>query len=229
MPAPMPQTRPFNPAEVAFMVKMFREAHGWTQETLAELSGLTPRTVQRVEGGEPSSVDSRRALARAFEMDDIDAFNRPQDIPTEEEVRAKAEEIQRTHMALDVEVVATGKRLADLVEGLTAIAPDVRDDIPEEAAQIVAGLLDYVSEYLDCADLYSFTDKLEVHRHLSAELATLREHQLSLCAAVRRTSIVGKDWVDKTPMPTAIGYLFLAHLGAEPKQAMVAKAIRFGG
>jgi hypothetical protein len=95
-------------------------------------------------------------------MDDIDAFTKAQEIPTEDEIRARAEEIQRTHLTLDVEAIATGKRLADLVEGLTAIAPDVPGDIPKDTAGVIAGLLDYVSEYLDCTDLYSFTDKLEV-------------------------------------------------------------------
>jgi len=228
MPAQaMPQLRTFTPAEVAFMVKAFREAHGWTQETLAELSGVAPRTIQRIECGDPSSVDSRRALARAFEMNDIDAFNRAQEIPTAAEVEAKSEEIRRTHVTLDVDIIGSGKQLADLVEGLNAIAPDIRADIADEAAAIVAGLIDYVSEYLDCSQFYSFTDKLEVHRHLSVELAALREQGLSLCAAVRRTALVGQGWIDQPPMPTVIGYLFVSHLGAEPKHVLTTKLVRF--
>jgi DNA-binding XRE family transcriptional regulator len=54
------------PAEVAEITKALREAKKWTQETLAEVAGLTNRTIQRVENGEPSSLDTRRAIAGAF-------------------------------------------------------------------------------------------------------------------------------------------------------------------
>jgi hypothetical protein len=54
-----------------------RSTEGEIQATLSELSGLTERTIQRIEGGEPCSVDTRRTLARAFDWQDIDVFNKP--------------------------------------------------------------------------------------------------------------------------------------------------------
>ena len=63
---PDTEIRTYRAAELALLVTAFRQAHGWSQETLAELSGVTPRTVQRIEAGEPSSLDTRRVLARAF-------------------------------------------------------------------------------------------------------------------------------------------------------------------
>ena len=61
-----------------------REVFQWSQETLAELAGLNVRTVQRVENAKSASTDTRRALTAAFEIEDIDAFNKPFAIPTEE-------------------------------------------------------------------------------------------------------------------------------------------------
>ena len=37
--------RPMTPAEVGFLVKVYRDAMEWSQETLAELSGVTVRTI----------------------------------------------------------------------------------------------------------------------------------------------------------------------------------------
>jgi ribosome-binding protein aMBF1 (putative translation factor) len=48
--------RALTPQELALIVVDQRESRGWTQATLAELSGITERTIQRIEGGEPSSV-----------------------------------------------------------------------------------------------------------------------------------------------------------------------------
>jgi ribosome-binding protein aMBF1 (putative translation factor) len=61
-------SRPLDDKEVARFVRVQREANGWTQDTLAALSRLNVRTIQRVEDGQPSNLDTRRALARAFEL-----------------------------------------------------------------------------------------------------------------------------------------------------------------
>lgn len=70
------------------LVKAFREARHWSQEQLAEISVLSTRTVQRVEEGQTSSLNTRRALAGAFGFEDIDAFNKPYAILTSEQMAA---------------------------------------------------------------------------------------------------------------------------------------------
>lgn len=47
-------------------IKSLRLERGWSQEHLAELSGLSVRTIQRLERGEPAALETRRALAAAF-------------------------------------------------------------------------------------------------------------------------------------------------------------------
>ncbi len=51
-------------------VKELRKERGWSQEYLAELSGLSLRTVQRIESIGKAGDGSVRALAMAFEIDD---------------------------------------------------------------------------------------------------------------------------------------------------------------
>jgi hypothetical protein len=44
---------PMTPTEVGFLVKVYCNSMEWSQETLAELSWVTVRTIQRVEAGQP--------------------------------------------------------------------------------------------------------------------------------------------------------------------------------
>lgn len=79
-PAPG-QPRMLSLEEFAVLIRTMREVYHWSQETLAELAGLNVRTVQRVESAKSASADTRRALAAAFEIEDIDAFNKHSPFP----------------------------------------------------------------------------------------------------------------------------------------------------
>ena len=96
--------RPLTPRELAGLIRTFRELRQWSQETLAALSGLSVRTIQRVEKGEPSDLDTRRALAGAFDSEDLDLFNKPWNIPTPEELKSAQEEFEREHLILGGEL-----------------------------------------------------------------------------------------------------------------------------
>ena len=51
------------------LVQKLRLQHGWSQQQLAEASGLSGRTVQRIEAGFPASTESLKSLAAVFEVD----------------------------------------------------------------------------------------------------------------------------------------------------------------
>lgn len=48
-------------------LKELRLEKGWSQEQLAEISGVSTRTVQRLEKGEKPGMETLKALAAAFE------------------------------------------------------------------------------------------------------------------------------------------------------------------
>lgn len=56
----------------ALKIRQLREARGWSQEHLAEVAGLSARTVQRIEAESNASPESRMALAAALGIDTID-------------------------------------------------------------------------------------------------------------------------------------------------------------
>ena len=51
------------------LVQKLRLQRGWSQEQLALLSGLSVRTIQRLERGQTASLESLKALAAVFEVD----------------------------------------------------------------------------------------------------------------------------------------------------------------
>jgi transcriptional regulator with XRE-family HTH domain len=54
-------------------IRTERERRGWSQEHLASLTGLSPRTIQRVEAAGIASSETATALAAVFEVD-LDAL-----------------------------------------------------------------------------------------------------------------------------------------------------------
>ena len=58
------------------LIQKLRLQRGWSQEQLAEVSGLSVRTVQRLERGQPGSLETMNALAAVFETD-LDRLKEP--------------------------------------------------------------------------------------------------------------------------------------------------------
>lgn len=50
-------------------IRKMRLQRGWSQNQLAEFSGLSVRTIQRIERGHPAGLESRKSLAAVFEVD----------------------------------------------------------------------------------------------------------------------------------------------------------------
>lgn len=51
------------------LIQKLRLKRGWSQQELAEISGLSTRTIQRLEAGFPPSTESLKSLAAVFEVD----------------------------------------------------------------------------------------------------------------------------------------------------------------
>lgn len=49
-------------------IQKLRLQRGWSQQQLAELSGLSARTIQRIEAGQPASAETLKSLAAVFEI-----------------------------------------------------------------------------------------------------------------------------------------------------------------
>jgi transcriptional regulator with XRE-family HTH domain len=59
------------------LVQKLRLQRGWSQQQLAELSGLSVRTVQRIERGQSASTETLKSLASVFEIDFSELTSEP--------------------------------------------------------------------------------------------------------------------------------------------------------
>jgi len=76
------------------LIQKLRLQHGWSQEQLAELSGLSVRTIQRLERGQNASVESLKALGSVFEIDfsQLKAPERDPDMESSVNINRRADE-----------------------------------------------------------------------------------------------------------------------------------------
>lgn len=215
-----------NGQELAEIIRIFREMRQWSQDTLSALSKLSIRTVQRVESGDPSSPETRRALALAFELEDIDIFNKPFKLPDPELIQAEMEKFKRENVTLDAHTVTTGQELVRLFESAQMDYSDPNIVLTGAAAEAHAALVDYLRDHRDCADLMSQTQKLVAYDDIQSYLDTLHKAGYSICCARRDTKLVGRDWKDKTPWPVSILYLIVCPKGSEPKMVFVPRQVK---
>lgn len=228
MPEQAQQPRLLTPDELAAVVKLYRQLRQWSQEQLADISGLSARTIQRVERGDPSDLDTRRAIARAFEFEDIDVLNKPYSIPTDEELAAEKEKFEREHVTLEAFPLTTGKQLAQLVETTSMDMSTPAFEMGREADEEFAALIDYFRDYRDCADLYSEVQKFEVYDELQGHVDGLKALGVSLCYATRKLQVKVNDDPAVKPLPTTALYVIAFPLGKEPRTFATPRAIGIG-
>jgi transcriptional regulator with XRE-family HTH domain len=63
-------------------IQKLRTDRGWTQEQLALHSGLSPRTIQRLESGNAATLESLKCLAAVFDTSVTNLMQEPKMIPT---------------------------------------------------------------------------------------------------------------------------------------------------
>lgn len=214
--------------DLAEIVRTFREMRQWSQDTLSALSRLSLRTIQRVENTEPSSADTRRALAAAFELPDIDVFNKPWHMPNMEELQAEVEKIKREHVTLEAQIAKRGQELLRLFEHLHFHYASPAVPLEGAAAEAFAGLTDYLRDFSDAADCMTETDKLRAASDIEEYMATLKQAGFSVVYARREAKLVGRDWPDKTPMESTIVYIVAFPQGDEPKVLVAPRKLNFG-
>jgi len=218
------QTRLLTPSELAACIRLFREMRQWSQEQLAEISGLNVRTIQRIEQGLSSSKDTRRAIAVAFDFEDIDALNKPFTIPSEEELNEAKEKFDREHVTLTAIPLTTGKQLAKLAEICSMDLSEPSCELVREADEAFAALVDYFRDYRDCADLYSEVQKFEVYDDMQSYIDTLKTLGVSLHYAERKVQVKLGETKDNKPMAANVLYLVAFPLGKEPEHFTTPKS-----
>ena len=163
--------RCLTPQEIGDAVATFRKVAGMKQLTLALESGLTERTVQRIEKGEKVNDDSLRAIARTFRMDE-NSFIGPRNVLSKEEALAEAMKTLEKRKLIDAHRFTTLKD-AEAVLGTHGMVIDDHFVTDEAAAELAS----FKDELKDWNDIYpvmdSHDEKLTACRSLLSEAKRL--------------------------------------------------------
>lgn len=183
-----------DPKHVAEMLKLYRSVNGITQDNLAQMCGLTTRSIEKYESGTHApNVQALRSLCRGMKVE-AEFFRKP----TPEEVeRSKAEyrklaersQVVRTHP------VATEKDFLGIFsESIDAWMMDDGNAPAGEAMDIVAGLFGNLSDWTDVWDDVPYSSRLEGARGLVDQAKQLERFGLRLyLGACRQVTNNGKS------------------------------------
>ena len=64
------------------IIRKLRLQQGWSQEQLSQLSGISTRTIQRIEHGHKASLESLKSLAAVFEVNFSELQQEPEEMST---------------------------------------------------------------------------------------------------------------------------------------------------
>lgn len=221
------------PAMLGIWVKCIRKSMEWSQEAVAEASGLTVRTVQRVEAGHPSSVSTRRSLARGLEYDNPDIFDTPDFIINVQkflsEIGGSNEEAMKKqfpdHIKLPAERIKGGEalgRIADISNGLVL---HTDEEISQDAKETAAALFDYLRDLGDISDALSFTDKLSYSKEIGEIFKDLEANGATAYSGIRKSQFVGSNWPNKTPIAMTVVYVTVVPIGKSLTEMMVPRRL----
>ena len=224
------------PKILGWWTKLLRESSQLSQEALAAAAGLTPRTIQRIESGEASSVTTRRSLARGLGYEDIKTFENPETVAKILQFRAEMDRMSKEAAAAQfpdmVRMPATrlksGQELGHLVESSNACNFHYDDALDKGVKEIAAEMFDYLRDYADMDEFYSEVEKLGVYKQLDDYLRQLQDAGVILHSALRHTKVVGQNWEKKTPLAMAIAYLVIDRGEKDIQEILAAKRFQFG-
>lgn len=131
-------------------IRELRESRGWSQQQLAEIAGVSPRTIQRVEAGRGASQETLRAIASAFNAEVCELLETPKSPPPLPKVTLLSR-------------ITSGEALCNVVGGAHMYQQDY--DAPSDLAEV-----DLIGAFLQEAhDIGEIWDDVEpMHRVQSA-------------------------------------------------------------
>ena len=225
-----------DPKTLATWTCAIRKSSHWSQEALAAACGLDVRTIQRIEAGEPSSISTRRQLARGLGYENQDIFEDPEffrklnEILSNTAEAAQAEEIKKhypDHIKIKIERVKNGDALGRFADLVSASVFQADDAISQEAKENAASLFDYVRDLTDISSDVSFTDKVRFNKELGGMLNELESMGTAVYSGFRHTKITGQNWQDKTPLPLTVGYMMVVPADREIEEILVPRRLSF--
>jgi transcriptional regulator with XRE-family HTH domain len=199
-------------AVLAKNIRTFREAKHWTQQHLADTSGIVLRTVQRAEKGEGASVESLGALANAFDVT-IDLLQ-TDFVALLEQAQGAHEAMKKTHDFVPMQPITCSTGLA-VIDGAEASVMQCAST--NDAAQDTFAA--FKSSVMDMVDVWDAVDPINHREWMKSAFAQVEEmNRLGLVVCVgkaKRVIRTGKG-------PVEFGTLYVIAWPKGEEKALIA-------
>ncbi len=155
-------------------VKRFREERAWSQEHLANVSGVSSRTIQRIEGGVLASQESLMALANVFGMEVAELIrkNPYTDTPVEHQQEAKQPGI------IFLLRIHSGNELFELTKGACSVDMSNDELMDEDEVSLVGDLFGELADWNDVWHEISPKHRVEQEFIFTGRIQELEKHGL---------------------------------------------------
>lgn len=201
---------------IALNIRTLREARGWTQEQLATIARVTPRTIQRAEKTGIVNQETLRDLAAAFKVE-------PEFLKIDTKaLAAEAEEFLQRHTIVEMSEFTERMTLPKL-EGVCAMHFKCAATTPN-VAEPAAEINDWLQELLDCADLMSASQWLETSKALYEVVKKLHAADATLSLGIGHVDVVGMGKSSAWPVLVAL----VNQGGTAPTHAAIERTLQVG-
>ena len=152
------------------LLKKVRANKAWSQEEFAAISGISTRTLQRIEGGEKANMETLRAIAAALNMEVTTLLPLNELMQEADFAKMQAqvqEQVQKETTQLEKELnvlprMCNGKELLSVISSVQALNTDHPHPSSQEEAAAIADLISLVRDY---GDIHK---DLEPHQQMDA-------------------------------------------------------------
>lgn len=177
---------------VGDIVKELRAQFNWSQVNLAEYSGVSERTIQRLEKDGTAEYDTLLAVANAFKVDVEFLKFKPEDLPTEEDLQKLLKEF---HFLQEVK---TGKVMMDFVVGNHAMHSDHPQPKTDEEASMFGAFFENCQDWGDIWGDIPQGGRMDAIMAIHQQIEELNAAGFSIFSETRKMKMVSQE-KDKEP------------------------------
>ncbi|MBI3554659.1 MAG: helix-turn-helix domain-containing protein [Deltaproteobacteria bacterium] len=189
------------PKPFSVRIKELRTNKGWPAEQLAEVAGLSLKSVQRAETGKSVSLDTLQALASALDVTVDQIINERKE---KDASQAHPESQTKAPVVHQLLRLRTGKALLDVVGESDAMQFDHPEPRDREELELIKAISQNLHDTLDVWSEMPPALRVESAFELTEELKKLEKHGLAVFGKSRSVKYTHADRKDSIIFDTAI-------------------------
>lgn len=155
---------------IGLKIKELRNLKLWTQAQLAELSGVSERTIRRLEGTGKAESATLLSILKALDTNLKDLENMfTEDDTLKEESKEKFADISFLHR------IESGRELVRIIASAHRYGYDYHDCKTGEQIETAQGFLTVVADVLDIWNMIEISQRFDLENDLTKQIKQLEE------------------------------------------------------